>query len=109
LVVFGALPAAVALSVPITVQEALYPGSTPGVNRTNEPFCQGIPVADSAGINGTNSLGLTGAAAGQFRILGRWPSGNAKWIEVCGILPSLAAGGTAIVTLTDAGTGNFGG
>jgi YetA-like protein/Bacterial Ig-like domain (group 1) len=98
-----------AISVPLTIQEALYQGSVPGVARSNEPFCQGVPLADSAAITSVNVLGLTGATAGQFRILGRWPDGNAKWVEVCGILPSLNAGSTAIVTLTDAGTGNFGG
>jgi len=97
------------LSVPLTVQEALYPGSVSGINRTNEPFCQGVPLADSAGINSTATLGLTGANAGQFRMLGTWPSGNYKWIEVCGIVPTLSAGGTTSVTLTNSGSGNFGG
>jgi hypothetical protein len=97
------------LSVPITVQEALYPGSVTGVTRTNEPFCQGMPLADSAAITGTNAFGLTGASAGQFRMLGAWPSGNYKWVEVCGIVPNVSAGGTASVTLTNTGSGNFGG
>lgn len=109
MVLSGALPAFAALNVPITVQEAIYPGSTSGISRTNEPFCQGIPIADSAAIGSTGNLTLTGATAGQFRILGRWPSGNAKWIEVCGIVSSLAAGGTTTVTLRDSGSGNFGG
>jgi hypothetical protein len=95
--------------ITLTVQEALYPGSVPGVARTNEPFCQGVPLADSMGITSTTSLGLSGAAAGQFRMLGVWPSGNYKWIEVCGIVPTLGAGGTAIVSLTNSGSGNFGG
>jgi hypothetical protein len=69
----------------------------------------GVPVADAAGITGTGTLGLTGATAGQFRVLGKWPSGNAKWIKVCGILPNLSPGGTASVTLSDSGSGNFGG
>ena len=107
--VFWALPCMAALNAPLTIQEALYPGSVSGVARTNEPFCMGVPVADSAAITGTGALGLTGATAGQFRIIGRWPSGNAKWIKVCGIVPSLTAGGTASVTLTDGGSGNFGG
>jgi hypothetical protein len=97
-----------ALNVPLTVQEALYPGGTAGVVRTNEPFCMGVPIADSAAIANSNSLTLTGATAGQFRILGNWPSGNAKWVQVCGILANLNAGGTATVTLTN-GSGNFGG
>ena len=90
-------------------QETLYPGGSNGVARTNEPVCMGVPVADSNAIQGINVLGLTGAAAGQFRIIGKWPSGNAKWIKVCGIVASLPAGGTASLTLTDGSTGNFGG
>ena len=78
----AAAPCLAALSAPLTVQEALYPGSVNGVPRTSEPFCMGVPVADSAAVTGTASLGLTGTTAGQFRILGKWPSGNAKWIKV---------------------------
>src|SRR5690349_9974992 len=89
--VFSVFPAWAALNVPLTVQEALYAGGSTGIARTSEPFCVGVPVADSAAITNINALGLTGASAGQFRILGRWPSGNAKWIKVCGILPSLSA------------------
>jgi hypothetical protein len=103
------LPCFAILNAPLTIQEALYPGSVAGVARTNEPFCMGVPVADSATITSTGVLTLSGATAGQFRILGKWPSGNAKWIKVCGILPSLGAGSTAAVTLTDGGSGNFGG
>jgi hypothetical protein len=69
----------------------------------------GVPIADSAAITSTNSLGLTGASAGQFRVLGTWPDGNYKWVEVCGVIPTLNAGGTASVTLTNSGAGNFGG
>ena len=102
-------PTWAALNVPITIQEALYSSGPAGVARTNEPFCLGVPIADSAGITSTGVLALTGASAGQFRITERWPSGNAKWIKVCGILSSLSARGTASVTLTDGGSGNFGG
>jgi hypothetical protein len=49
------------LSVPLTVQEALYPGSMAGIARTDEPFCMGVPVADSAAITSTTGLALTGA------------------------------------------------
>src|ERR1039458_5276545 len=105
---FSAAPAVAALNVPLTVQEAIYPG-VPGFARTNEPFCQGVPLADSQAISSTSVLGLSGASAAQFRILGAWPSGHAKWVEVCGIIPSLNAGGTVTVTLTDGGAGNFGG
>lgn len=103
-----ALPAWSALNVPLTIQEAVYSGSVAGVNRADEPFCQGIPIGDSDAITNASTLGLTGASAGQFRVLGRWPSGNAKWVKVCGIVPSLSAGATATVTLTS-GSGNFGG
>ena len=108
LVFFLSVPLWAALSVPITVKESVYTnGFTTGIARTNEPFCQGVPIADSANITSINVLGLTGATAGQFRILGSWPSGHAKWIKVCGIVASVSAGGTASVTLTDTGSGNF--
>ncbi len=97
------------LSLNLTIQEALYPGSTTGIARTNEPFCQGVPIADSAAISSLNNFTLTGASAGQFRVLGNWPDGNIKWIEACGILPGLSAGSTATVTLSNGGAGNFGG
>ncbi len=102
------LPGWAALSVPLTVQEALYQGGATGVARSNEPFCMGVPMGDKAGITSVNVLGLSGAGAGQFRALGTWPDGHYKWVKVCGIVPSLRAGSTATVTLTD-GAGNFGG
>lgn len=40
---------------------------------------------------------------GQFRIISTWPSGNAKWIEVACLIPSLSAGGTTSITLTGPG------
>jgi len=103
------LPAAAATSVPLTIQEALYPGGFTGANRANESFCQGVALPDAAGISSTAVLGLSGTSAGQFRILGKWPSGNIKWVKVCGIVPSISAGGTATVTLADGASGNFGG
>lgn len=42
------------------------------------------------------------SVTGQFRVLGTWPSGNIKWLEVCGVVGSLTAGGTATVTLNHA-------
>jgi hypothetical protein len=101
----------------LTVQEALFPGdqtgttfsSLGGIARTNEPFCQGVPLADSLGISNDQTLTMTGVTAGQFRTLGRWPSGNIKWVQVCGIVASITAGGTATVTLESGGGGNFGG
>ncbi len=111
LTALSSFPAWAQLNVPLTLQEALYPGSVAGVARTNEPFCMGVPIADSAHVSGTDlsSLGLTGSTAGQFRVLGTWPDGYAKWVEVCGIVPTLAAGSSATVTLTSNGSGNFGG
>ena len=50
------------LSVPLTVQEALYSGATSAA-RTNEPFVMGVPLLDSAGITSPASLALTGAAS----------------------------------------------
>src|SRR5579872_1789720 len=76
-------PAQTRLDVPLTVQEALYPGApTKGIARHQGPVTVGVPLPDSAGIKDISQLGLQGAAAGQFRILGRWPSGNAKWVLV---------------------------
>src|SRR5260370_7661282 len=103
---FSASPGRAALNVSLTVQEAIYAG-VPGIARTNEPFCQGVPLADSQGISSTSVLGLSGASAGQFRILGVWPSGNAKWVGVCGLIPHLTAGGQATLPLTDARPANF--
>src|SRR3954447_1973681 len=107
--ILATMPGWAALNVPLTVQEALYKGGSTGVARTNEPFCMGVPVADSAGVVGTNALGLSGTTSGQFRVLGTWPDGNVKWVKVCGIVPSLNAGGTTGVTLMDSGAGDFGG
>src|SRR5689334_21684099 len=90
-----------AVNVPLTVKEAVYPGSVAGVARTDEPLTVGVPLADSAGVSSTSVLGLTGATAGQFVVEGRWPSGNIKWVKVRAIVPSLGAGGTAMVTLTN--------
>ncbi len=112
------LPILAAVNVPLTIQEALpigTPGcataSTCGVARNNEPFTVGVPLPDDAntGASSTASFGLTGCTAGQFRALGYWPSGRIKWVEVSGIVPTLAAGGTAACTLTSSGSGDFGG
>ena len=98
-----------ALNVPLTVREALYPGSMTGAARIDEPFTLGVPIPDSAGIASTSVFGLTGATAGQFMVEARWPSGNIKWLKVRATVSSFNAGGTATVTLTDSGTGDFGG
>ena len=112
-ILFGFLISSIcygAISVPLTVQEALYSGGlTNGIARTSEPITGGVPIPDAAGITSINAFGLTGATAGQFMVEGRWPSGNIKWVKVRAIVPSVAAGGTATITLTDSGGGNFGG
>jgi hypothetical protein len=98
-----------AVNVPLTVQETLYTGSMAGLPRSNEPVTVGVPLPDSAGITSTNVLGLTGATAAQFTVESRWPDGNIKWVKVRAIVPSVSAGGTATITLTDSGSGDFGG
>jgi hypothetical protein len=101
-----------AVSVQLTIQEAIYSGGTSGVARTDEPVTVGIPLPDDAsnGVTGTSSLGLSGASVGQFRVLGVWPSGRAKWVLVDTQLGSLSAGASSTaITLTNAGSGNFGG
>ncbi|MEO5741995.1 MAG: hypothetical protein ABIS29_15515, partial [Vicinamibacterales bacterium] len=100
-----------AINIPLTIQEAVYPGSVAGMPRTAEPVSVGIPLPDNGATGATDvsQLTLTGANAGQFRVLGRWPSGRIKWVLV-DTLASLAAGGTATgVALTTGGNGNFGG
>ena len=61
------------LHIPLTTQEALPPGVA-GLTRAQDPVSAGIPLADAAAISSISQLGLTGAAVGQFRVLGRWPS-----------------------------------
>lgn len=103
-----ALPAAV--NVPLTVQETIYPGVA-GQTRTLDPVTAGVPLPDDAAAGATNvsELSLSGAGAGQFRILGRWPSGRIKWVQV-DTLASLGAGQLLnSIALTSGGTGNFGG
>lgn len=107
LLIFFASPSVAAVSVQLTVQEVLPSGVT-GLERTNEIVTSGIPLADSDGIADTSTLGLTGPSAGQFRIIGRYPSGNAKWVLV-DFPTSVTAGGTTSATLTDSGSGDFGG
>ncbi len=95
------------LNVPLTIQEAL-PSGVSGVDRKQEPVTVGIPLPDSAGISSASQLGLTGASRGQFRILARWPSGNAKWVLV-DTLADVSAGGTNGSIALINGSGDFGG
>jgi len=101
---FAQLPAS------LTVQEALYPGApTKGINRVQDPVTVGIPLADTAGIKNVTQLGLRGASVGQFRVLGRWPSGNIQWILVDTQADLKGGGLNTALTLNAHGTGNFGG
>jgi len=97
------------LRIPLTIQEALYPGSpTGGVARVQDPVTVGLPLPDSAGIKSISQLGLSGSPVGQFRILGRWPSGNAMWVLV-DAQASLAGGGKNTSISLVPGIGDFGG
>ena len=107
--IFAARPAKAQLSVPLTIQEAVYPGApTQGITRTQDPVTVGIPLPDSAGITSTSQLGLSGASVGQFRVLGRWPSGNIKWVLVDTQADVTAGQQNTGISLTT-GSGNFGG
>src|SRR5688572_8417553 len=103
----AAYPALAGLPVPITVQETL-PAGVSGLPRVAGPVTLGIPLEESAGITGTGQLGLSGAGAGQFRELSRWPSGALQWVLVDFQSDLPAGGASAAVSLT-MGSGNFGG
>jgi hypothetical protein len=102
-----AKPASATLHVNLTIQEAIYSGIS-GVSRRQEPTTVGIPLSDSAGIKNISQLGLDGASVGQFRVLGRWPSGNIEWLLV-DTLADLAPGKTNRSISVTNGSGNFGG
>ncbi len=104
----GALPGGVTVSVPVTVQEAIYTGSTAGVTRTNEVATFSVPFADADAIPSSANTLTVNAAAGQFRCIAQWPSTNCKWAQVDTIV-SFAAGASAALTVTNGSTGNFGG
>lgn len=107
--VFFALPAYCQLAVPLTIQEALYgKAPTTGIARSQDPVTVGVPIADSSGISSTSQLGLAGATVGQFRVLGRWPSGNIMWVLV-DTQADLPAGGQNASIFVTTGSGNFGG
>ncbi|MBI3073714.1 MAG: hypothetical protein HYY84_16510 [Deltaproteobacteria bacterium] len=87
-------PEVSALVVPLTIQEALpqdYRDATvdpwnyalmSGQARANEPVTFGIPIADALGVKEASALRVTGAAAAQFRVIDRWPSGNIRWVLI---------------------------
>jgi len=95
------------VNIPLIIQESHALG-TSGVPRSQDPVTVGIPLADSAGIRNASQLGLAGTSAAQFRVLGRWPSGNIKWILVDTLADVTAGGQNARIALTS-GSGNFGG
>ena len=95
------------LHIPLITQEALPPG-TAGVTRAQDPVSVGVPISDSDQITDVSQLGLAGGAPGQFRVLGRWPSGNIKWVLVDTLADVPAGGQNTNIALTT-GSGNFGG
>jgi len=97
------------LNARLTIQEALYSGSsTRGIARHQEPVTVGVPLPDAAAVKSISQLGLSGAPVGQFRVLGRWPSGNIKWVLVDTQADVHTGGQNTSISLTD-GHGNFGG
>ncbi len=100
-----------AVNVPITIQETVYAGSAGGVNRTADPVSVGIPFSDDLvnGVTDVNQLTLTGTPVGQFRVLGRWPSGRIKWVLVDTQANVTGGQMNQSVVLTTGGSGNFGG
>jgi hypothetical protein len=95
------------LNVPLLIQEAIY-GGISGQTRSQDPVTVGIPLTDSGDTHSISQLGLKGASVGQFRILGRWPSGNIKWILV-DTQADVAGGKVNTGISLTAGGGNFGG
>lgn len=107
------------ITIPLTVQEALYCGDLTGhtcgsgavaggITRTAESFSVGVPISDATGLTSTSYLGLAGAIAGQFRVEENWPDGNIKWLNVSGTFATLAAGSMGTVTMNNFANGNFG-
>ena len=95
------------MHVGLTIQESIY-GGIAGLSRQREPVTVGLPIADSANIQRISQLGLAGATVGQFRVLGRWPSGNIQWVLV-DTLADLPTGKTNSSISVTSGSGNFGG
>ena len=106
-----AIRAEAAMSVPLIIQETLYPGSVAGVTRNGDPVTVGIPLPDSptTGVTDVSTLTVTGTSVGQFRVLGRWPSGRIKWVLVDTQVALNAGQRNTSIALTDGGSGNFGG
>lgn len=90
------------------VQEAKRSDES-GWARTNAPVTVGISLPENGGYKNTSSFGLTGATAGQFKITGWWPNGNAQWVTVDLQTSLTAAQVKSGFALTNSGNGNFGG
>ena len=87
------------LPATITVQPVLHTGATDAAH-TSEPVCTGLPIADSDAVSPANlsQLGLSGGPIiGQFRVLGKWPSGNVKWLQVCTLMTTAPNGSATYV------------
>ncbi len=96
-----------ALDIPLTVQEEL-PDGVNGMSRTAGPVSVGIPLDSLSGITSVSQLGLSGAAAGQFRELARWPNGTLRWV-LADFQADVPAGGVNATVSVVNGGGSFGG
>lgn len=108
LLIFSFSPAFAADITTFVVQEAKRSDEL-GWSRTNDPVTVGIPLPENGGYKNTSRFGLTGATAGQFKITGWWPNGNAQWVTVDLQTSLTAAQVKSGFALTDSGSGNFGG
>lgn len=98
---------ALAINIPLTVQEALPLGIN-GMARSSETVTVGIPLEENSGITSISQLGLSGTSMGQFRELARWPNGNIKWV-LADFQSDVPANGTNMSVSLANGTGNSGG
>jgi hypothetical protein len=106
-------------STHLVVQAEDWPGAPylPSGTRSNAPVTFGVPLPDAIGVPGTlgsspSQLALKDASGAalpsQFRVLGHWNSGNAKWVLIDAQLPSFIEGQEAEMDLVQvpAGGGN---
>jgi hypothetical protein len=101
----------------ITVQATDWKGDValPGGPRVNAPVTFGLPIPDADGVSGAigtappqlelqDSTGKVLNA--QFRVLGHWNSGNAKWVLIDAQLPSYTEGSSnTTLNLVQVGSG----
>jgi hypothetical protein len=98
-----------ALNVAITAHELVPLDASSVARPAGEPVTFGVPLMDADGVTAGGQLGLAGASAYQFKVLNRYPSGNAQWVLVDAVLSgAVGAGGSAALTLANGG-GNAGG